>query len=369
MDNADTGEVLLAISDGGDLAEAVAVTTLEAAGLMERVHLQEWVIAHPSILGPGVKVVTVEYAGWVVAGGAPKDRLDVLGLDTDGRLVVAELKRGIAPDTVEMQAIKYAAMASRFRLDTLAQAHADFSTARGTAMTVEQAGEALQAHAELVSDKTLSNPRVVVVAQGFTPIVMSSVVWLADRGVDLSLVRFQPYQLTAGQVFVTFSRLYPLPDLEKSMIAPGTPTAEVSSEKLPTVEWSVADLVALGRVANTISRTTLDLCADHPDQPVSLTDIVQAAGLSREVARGHLAGLTMVTKRRFGRRNWPFVIAWAADGTQQAFYRMTAETAERWHQAVVQLDVEQSDVDEVEATAPNTADGPGIASSPPAISG
>jgi hypothetical protein len=346
MDSGDTGEVLLAISDGGDTAEAVSVTTLQAAGLMERSHLQEWVVAHPVILGSGVKIVAVEYAGWVVAGGAPKDRLDVLGLDTDGRLVVAELKRGIAPDTVEMQAIKYAAMASRFKLDTLAQAHADYSTARGTQMTPEQAAEALQAHAELVSDKTLANPRVVVVAQGFTPIVMSSVVWLADRGVDLSLVRFQPYQQTNGQVFVTFSRLYPLPDLEKSMIAPGTPTSEVSSEKLPTVDWSVADLVGLGRVANTVTRTTLDLCADRPAETVSLTEIVQAAGVTRDVAKGHLAGLTMVIKRRFGRRNWPFQIAWAADGTQQAFYTMTPEAAERWHQAAVQLDVEHSDIGE-----------------------
>jgi len=358
MDSADTGEVLLAISEGGDVAEAVPVTTLQAAGLMERAHLQEWVVSHPNILGPGVKIVTVEYAGWVVAGGAPKDRLDVLGLDTDGRLVVAELKRGIAPDTVEMQAIKYAAMASRFRLDTLAQAHADFSTARGTPMTPEQAAEALQAHAELVSDKTLGNPRVVIVAQGFTPIVMSSVVWLADRGVDLSLVRFQPYQLVSGQVFVTFSQLYPLPDLEKSMIEPGTPVTDVSTEKLPTVEWSVADLVALGRVANTITRTTLDLCADHPTEPVSLTDIVKAAGLSREVARGHLAGLTMVTKHRFGRRNWPFALEWAADGTQQAFYKMSAETAARWREAVVQLDAEQSDVADAGTNEPAASQEP-----------
>src|SRR5665647_2340999 len=138
MDSADSGEVLLAVSDGGDTAHAVKVTTLEAAGLMERAHLQEWVVTHPIILGAGVKIVTVEYDGWVVGGDAQRNRLDVLGLDRDGRLVVAELKRGIAPDTVEMQVIKYAAMASRFRLDSLASAHAAYSTSRGTPMTHDQ---------------------------------------------------------------------------------------------------------------------------------------------------------------------------------------------------------------------------------------
>lgn len=51
MDSTDSGEVLLAISDGGDGSDAVEITTLAAAGLMERAHLQEWVVAHPIILG------------------------------------------------------------------------------------------------------------------------------------------------------------------------------------------------------------------------------------------------------------------------------------------------------------------------------
>jgi RecB family endonuclease NucS len=77
------------------------------------------VLAHPEILGDGVLVVTFEFDRWQGSGGArERDRLDVLSLGADGRLIVAELKRDRAPDTVEMQAIKYAAMASRFTEDT-----------------------------------------------------------------------------------------------------------------------------------------------------------------------------------------------------------------------------------------------------------
>ncbi len=72
--------------------------SLEEAGLREREHLQEWVIANPDVLGEGVLIVTIEYSRWVTqSGSAERDRLDVLGLGTDGRLVVAELKRGRAP--------------------------------------------------------------------------------------------------------------------------------------------------------------------------------------------------------------------------------------------------------------------------------
>jgi len=52
----------------------------------------------------------------------------------------------------------------------------------------------------------------------------------------------------------------------------------------------------------------------------------------------------MVVKRRFGRRNWPFTVKWAADGSQQASYVMAEEIARRWQEATIQLDIEQSDI-------------------------
>lgn len=72
-------------------------------------------------------VVTSEFGSWEGSGGQKAaDRLDVLGLDADGRPVVVELKRDIAPDTVDMQALEYAALVSRFTLDDLVRVHAQF---------------------------------------------------------------------------------------------------------------------------------------------------------------------------------------------------------------------------------------------------
>src|SRR5262249_16527161 len=92
----------------GSAAEPAAPISLPDAGLRERRDLQEWVISHPEILGPEVLIVAFEFDRWMASsGGRERDRLDVLGLGRDGRLVVAELKRDRAPDTSEMQAIKY----------------------------------------------------------------------------------------------------------------------------------------------------------------------------------------------------------------------------------------------------------------------
>jgi hypothetical protein len=101
-----------------------------------------------------------------------------------------------------------------------------------------------------------------------------------------------------------------------------------------------SQLTALGRIANLTTRTTLDLCAERRDSNVSLTEIIESAGISRPAGRGQLAGLTMVVKNRFSRRSWPFAQKWPADGTPQAFYAMSVATAARWREAAIQLDAE-----------------------------
>jgi hypothetical protein len=88
----------------------------------------------------------------------------VLGLGDDGRLVVAELKRDQAPDTVEMQAIKYAAMASRFIPDTLANYYAQFLNQRGEVVSDDDALTRLEEHAGVLDPDSLGRPRIVLVA-------------------------------------------------------------------------------------------------------------------------------------------------------------------------------------------------------------
>lgn len=70
----------------GVVATPAQKVTLADSGLKERQHLQEWVLTHPSVLGGGVMVVTSEFSSWESSGGQKvSDRLDVLGLDAEGR--------------------------------------------------------------------------------------------------------------------------------------------------------------------------------------------------------------------------------------------------------------------------------------------
>lgn len=163
MASSSPDEVVFAVA--GSTATAAEPISLADAGLRERGHLQEWVLSHPEIIGPDVMIVTFEFDRWSSAGGEQKDRLDVLGLGRDGRIIVAELKRGRAPETTDMQALKYAAMASRFRPALLGEYHASFSqrqAARGGGggfLTEAEALARLETHSDvgLVPDQ-LINP-------------------------------------------------------------------------------------------------------------------------------------------------------------------------------------------------------------------
>ena len=60
-------------------ASAAKRISLTEAGLLERQHLQEWVLAHPEILGEDVLVVAFEFDRWMTGGGSLTwERLDVL---------------------------------------------------------------------------------------------------------------------------------------------------------------------------------------------------------------------------------------------------------------------------------------------------
>ncbi len=215
-------EILFSV-DGATAVRAVPVSLAEA-GFRERADLQEWVLAHPDILGTGVLPIAFEFDSWRnAAGERERDRLDVLGLGEDGRLVIVELKRDRAPETVEMQAIKYAALASRFTADLVLDRYVDFLASRGEVVSEEQALARLESHAGALDPDALRQPRIVLVAGSFPPVVTASVVWLNEMGIDIALQRVQAYRIRNGSsegIVVSVSRIFPLPDVEDFTVVP-----------------------------------------------------------------------------------------------------------------------------------------------------
>jgi hypothetical protein len=324
-------ELVFSVEEG--TAEPATRISLAEAGLRERDHLQEWVLANPNILGSGVLVITSEFDRWESRAGAERDRLDVLGLSTDGHLVVAELKRDAAPDTVEMQAIKYAAMASRFDSTILADAYADFTRRnQGETLTSEEALDLLAGHTELgqLSDELLRAPRIVLVASQFPSTVTATAVWLNEMGIDITLVRLQAYR-TSRETLITVSQHYPTPDVEEFLVAPTRAARRIRLPELPEREWTLDDFERLNaEVTSTTILTTLDLCSERPDEWMPAEVITQVTGREPARHRGDFGGFAITVQRRFERSNPPYEVQWAAGGLHQQYYRVNGDIAAMW---------------------------------------
>lgn len=290
-------EELLFTVDGATALPANPISLAEA-GLLERQHLQQWVIDHPELIGAGVKVVTFEYGKWISTGGAgAADRLDVLGLDRSGRLVVVELKRDRAPDTVTMQAINYAAMASRFSLDILADVHAAHL---GGSTTSKQALAQLTEWAETISDETLSPPRIVLMAADFGATVTNTALFLYEAGIDIRLVRYQLYQTTSGEKVLSVAQLLPVPDAEDFMVRPRSsgPTQAAARASGERRAAAVQRLIAHGAIP------------DGTELTIVVPDLV---GQDRDTIRAWLDADPQRTRVRWHNDvNGP--VEWASDG-------------------------------------------------------
>lgn len=319
----------------GTTAAPARETSLAAAGLRERDHLQEWVIANPEILGPDVLIITSEFDRWMSKDGREADRLDILGLGSDGRLVVAELKRDRAPDYVTTQAINYAARASRFSLEDLADAYLSFVRRSDDApSTADEALAALTAHAPELSTETLRKPRITLVAGEFPAAVTSAAVWLTEQGVDIVLIQVRAYEWGEGHA-ITVSRLWPVADVEDYVVAPARRerTSAKSADTLPATPWSEVDLRQLAGLG--VSETvlaTMDMCARAPDQWIGGLRVMASTGRAVPQHRGDYGGFSIVVRRKFDRSNPPYDTWYGEENGEppQSYYRLDATSAEQW---------------------------------------
>lgn len=329
-------EELMFTIDPGDkkLATALPATELAKMQYAER-DLQEWVLAHPHILGEGAIVIASEVGTWQSsAGTSVKDRLDVLALGADGRLIVAELKRGPAPHTVHMQALNYASMVAGLTVDQVAELYVSRQKALGVTVQTEAFIDTLETQ-YLVTSATLKNPRVVMIASSFPPAVTSTTVWLKERGVDVSLIKFVPYEFPDGSRAVSFSRFFPIPTLEDFRITFDSGGAQVSQSDSGTgtaaVAWDLTAMKKLASMGNTTTLALLDLLAAADGEPVSAADVMESAGLTTGQFRGQLAGLTMMLKNQkygFAQTAAPWEITWLPGGF--ASYSLSPELAQLW---------------------------------------
>ena len=156
-----------------------------AAGMDSEERLEEILVKNPEMLIPGLTLVGRQTA----TDGGP---LDLLGVDSDGRLVLFELKRGNLSRDAVAQIIDYASDLTSMGIDALADRIAAQSGTGG----IDQIEEFADWHAENFDAdnlETLLSLRMFLVGLGVDERTERMVNFLADSGVNISLLTFQGF--------------------------------------------------------------------------------------------------------------------------------------------------------------------------------
>ena len=199
-------------SEGGYL-DPIRETSFAQENIKEDPDLRYTLRAEPEAIEEGLFILSEEFSGhWQGSGRS----IDLLGLDSKGRLVVIELKRTATGDHAELQAIRYAAMVSILTSERIIEAHQEYMGKWG----IEgDAAERIQQHlAETeFEDIYTESPRIILVSEGFSRELTTSVLWLNDNGLDITCIQLQPFR-NGKELLIESSQVIPVPGSEALLV-------------------------------------------------------------------------------------------------------------------------------------------------------
>ena len=203
------------VGDKDRLAE-VAETSFGQEGVLERSDLQRMLRDQPEVLEKGLLIIAEEFGDWEDS----RRRIDLLGLDASGQLVVIELKRGETGSHMDLQAIRYAAMVANMGHEKVVETYQAYLGKRSReAGEVEEADDAetrIREHLGEDSVTRTETPRIILASENFGKELTTCVMWLNDSwlsaaGQEIKCVRLQPHR-NGNEILIETSVVIPLPE-------------------------------------------------------------------------------------------------------------------------------------------------------------
>lgn len=195
--------------------------------ILERSDFQEWAIEEPELLGEDLLIIAAEYSNFEQT----RDRLDILALDPNGKLVVVELKRDEADKTTDLQAIKYASYCATLTSEEIQKDYRQFwNERRGEDLNPEEVGqrfadfldESVEEGVPLTDEgwadfELDDRPRILLVAGEFGIEVTAPVMWLIEEyDLDITCVVVQAYEHN-GEFLLSNQQVIPVSEAEEYM--------------------------------------------------------------------------------------------------------------------------------------------------------
>jgi len=181
--------------------------TFSELNLTERYDLQEWIADNPIILGENLLIIQKEFAGF----SETNERLDLLALDENGKLVVIENKLDDSGKDVVWQALKYVSYCATLTKNEITEIYQRYLK-EGNAQ--DKLSEFYgQEYESIRLNSVEGDQRIILVAANFRKEVTSTVLWLRNyHGVDITCIKVTPY-VDGGKVYLDTEQIIPIQDI------------------------------------------------------------------------------------------------------------------------------------------------------------
>ncbi|RLI73581.1 hypothetical protein DRO97_07210 [Archaeoglobales archaeon] len=164
--------------------------------------LEDWIENNPSILGEKLLII-----GRQVQIPEVNDRIDLLALDTNGNVVIIEIKTGKLKDPVDIQALRYASYVSRWDYNDLErQANSYFSEKGELDFNFNEKFEEFCSSVGIDEVPDLNqDQRIIIVGSKLEERLSSVALWLRDHNIDIKIIEVS--------LFKDGEKLYLLPQV------------------------------------------------------------------------------------------------------------------------------------------------------------
>jgi hypothetical protein len=197
------------ISEGAFIP--LELTTFAQSDIRERDHLQQLLKSQIDVISPNTLIISEEFSNWEDS----RRRIDLLGVNTSGALVVIELKRDADGGHMELQALRYAAMVTALTFDQAVDIYQDYLNLLDAAAEADARSKLLEFldwESEEESEFA-QEVQIVLASADFSKEITTTVIWLNNNGLDIRCVRMKPY-LYDGRVLLDIHQVIPLPEAE-----------------------------------------------------------------------------------------------------------------------------------------------------------
>jgi hypothetical protein len=254
--------------------EPVHTDSMANLGIREREDLQRVLRENIGAVAPGTLVISEEFSEWEES----RRRVDLLGIDPDGCVVVIELKRTQDGGHMELQALRYAAMVSALTFDRVVEILAIHLEATGKSGEAERILLAHLGWESAADGEIAERVRMVLVAGDFSQEITTTVLWLNGQGLDIRCVKISSYK-HGGEILLDIEQVIPLPEAADYMVRLRQKEVEKRVTRLRTTrDLTYFDVTLAGRTEIRLAkRRAIYAIARHLVEQGISPDEIQAA--------------------------------------------------------------------------------------------